>query len=143
MVFALGTSAGTFPASIRPDSLVQWTRPAQSANARFVGLALECPGQVCPENSRPIGASNAETGFPGRIPWGECFFYFFTYPVALCFFACLLAFLGTALESTFGLPVANRPAFLLFFIPGAFCLLILILRDLQAHSRLNPQDVTE
>lgn len=91
----------------------------------------------------PIGARSAEQHFPGRIPWGECFFYFFTYPVALCLFAGVLTFLGTTLESAVGLPIANLSAFLVFFIPGALFLLVLILRDIHAHSRLNPNDVVE
>ncbi len=93
-------------------------------------------------NSLPIGARSAEQHFSGRIPLGECLFYFFTYPVALCVFGCVLKILGTALSSV-GLPLANLPTFLMLFVPGALFLLVLVLRDLHAHSRFNPYDIVE
>lgn len=93
--------------------------------------------------SLPIGARSAEQHIPGGVPWGECLFYFFTYPVALCLFGCVLWFLGTTFESVIGLPFANLPVFLMLFIPGALFLFVLILRDLHAHSRMNANGVVE
>ncbi len=71
------------------------------------------------------------------------FFLHFYLPSRTLLFCRCLTFVGTTLESAVGLPLANLPAFLMFFIPGALFLLVLVLRDLHAHSRSNPNDVVE